>query len=136
MTTFEKAIDLYGIYLPKDILHQLAKKFCLNYDEEEYRLNSFNFNEDVALKMKGNLTYVSHFTGNAVTADDIRKNRRKFDDENFYFIPLTREPMLFKAAYTSMNDIIREINERTNNLLPIDFDYANNLCHFVGTVTK
>lgn len=136
MTKFEKVMDFYGIYLPKDILYQLAKKFCPNFSEEEYELNSLSFDEDIALKMKGNLTYLSHFTGNAVTADDIRKNRRKFDDDDFYFIPLTREPTLFKAAYPSMNDIIREINERTNNMIPMNFDYANNLCHFVGTVTK
>lgn len=130
----EGIIDLYAIYLPPETLRQLAEKLCPEFDEEDYEYDTFSFDEDVALRMNGNAIYLSHFTGDAMLAaeglDGIRKH---FDDESFYHIPLSRELSLFGAAYSSIEEVINEVKEKTNGLLPEDFDYRLNVCHFVGS---
>lgn len=130
----EGIVDLYAVYLPPETMRQLAVKLCPDFNENDYEYDTFSFDEDVALKMKGNAIYLSHFTGDAMlAAEGLSGIRRHFDDEAFYHIPLSRELTLFSAAYSSIEEVINEIKEKTDGLLPEDFDYRHNICHFVGS---
>ena len=136
MAMVENQIDLYGILVPEEVMKRLAEKLCDGYSEEAYAEDSFDFDEEVAAQSEGGIIRIGDFSGYASLISpekELAGLRQVYEDESFYHIPLQKAPSLFKAAYSSMEEVIAEVKESAKDLLPEDFDYTHNLCHFVGS---
>ena len=53
-------------------------------------------------------------------------------DDHFYFMDLLEKPSLFKKAYESFEDVIKECQQRLEGLLPPDFPYEDYLLEITG----
>lgn len=44
-------------------------------------------------------------------------------------LPLSKWPSLTEAVYSSVDEMVEELRENYKDILPKDFDYANNICY-------
>lgn len=83
------------------------------------------------------LEQVSSFTGDAVLVDIDSNydygNVVSFSDETIIYANVQKWSTLFKAAYSSMSEIVDEMKKNYGMYLPCDFDYKSNIRKIVGT---
>ena len=67
--------------------------------------------------------------------DENEFNESNMNDDSLLFIPLDNQPTLFKPAYNSPMDVIREIRQKLNSAINIgDQNIINNLYKIVGEI--
>lgn len=85
----------------------------------------------------GRCQYVSEFTGTAYRlnehGDPTWSEDYMFDDDQLYYVGLGKEPSLCRQAYSSVYEIVEELKNNLNDLLPDDFDIRSRLCFIAGT---
>lgn len=86
---------------------------------------------------EGRCQFICEFTGAAHCLDDYGHPSWKgdyiFEDDELYYVPLSRTPSLCCQAYSSVDEIVEETKFNLNDLLPEDFDIRNRLCLIEGT---
>ena len=85
----------------------------------------------------GRCKYVSGFIGTAYRlnehGDPTWSEDYMFDDDQLYYVGLGKEPALCRQAYSSVDEIVEELKNNLNDLLPDDFDIRSRLCFIAGT---
>lgn len=85
----------------------------------------------------GRCQYISEFTGAASCLDDRGEcawtDDWTFDNDQIFYFGLGKQPALCHKAYESVEDIVEELKNDLNDLLPADFDFRSRLCCIVGT---
>lgn len=129
------AVDDYGMHLTSEVLKAIASKKYGDYDEQSFERDYY----DIAQRLyeAGIIEYISDFTGEAYELDNNGNTKWEsseyYDYDVIYYIPLKKHSTLFKAAYNSMNEIVKELREQLQEYLPDDFFYEAYLAHIVGT---
>ena len=119
-------------------MKMLAKKHCSEFTEEDFEMDEFGFYEEVENVFRGNIDYISEFSGEAqyVSDDGVCDwgcDTIYFSGSYLYYVPINRRMTLFEAAYKDMDDMIADFKERIGEYMPEDFDYRNNIRFIVGT---
>lgn len=135
MSMRDYAVNDYGLLITADAMELLAKAICPGYTPAAYQKNSYDFQDTVAAKL--DLIYTGDFTGEAIyindNGDDEYSHALDFSNDSLYYITLNRYPSLFRQAYRDMNQVIQELKLRLGDYLPANFDFRNNIRHFIGT---
>ena len=133
MSMRDYAVHDYGLLMTKEMLKAVASKVIDGYSDEEYDNNEMDFNYE--LYELGIIETISEFTGEAmqinIDGSDNWSNSEYFNSECIYYIPTSKYPSIFAAAYKNMDEIANEFKEKLGEYLPDDFDYK--LYHIVGT---
>ena len=59
-----------------------------------------------------------------------KQNKRLYhSDCTGIVLPLSKWPSLTEAVYSSVDEMVEELRENYKEILPKDFDYANNICY-------
>lgn len=132
----ETEFSLYVLFLPNETMRYLAKKLCPEYSDTDYTEDPASFHEEVIEALDGKVECINRLSGYAyrhpANGDD-SVLRQSFDDEPVYYIPLEKGPTLFRPAYETLDEVISEIVGKIGDVLPLDFDYALNVCSLEGT---
>ena len=135
MSMRDYAVNDYGLVMTRDMLKTICSKHYREYTEEKYDDDEYSFND--ALYEEGIVEYISEFTGEAMAIDDSGNDdynsSEVYNDDTIYYVPTKNSGTLFKAAYTSMDELESEFKSKLNKYLPDDFDYRKHICHIVGT---
>lgn len=135
MSMRDYAVNDYGLVMTRDMLKIICSKYYREYTEDRYDKDEYSFND--ALYEEGVVEYISEFTGEAMAIDDngndIYSGSETYDADIIYYIPIKNYGTLFKAAYSSMDELESEFKSKLNKYLPDDFDYRKHICHIVGT---
>ena len=135
MSMRDYAVHDYGLLMTKEMLKAVASKVIDGYSDEEYDNNEMDFNYE--LYELGIIETISEFTGEAmqinIDGSDNWSNSEYFNSECIYYIPTSKYPSIFAAAYKNMDEIANEFKEKLGEYLPDDFDYKFYIRHIVGT---
>lgn len=135
MSMRDYAVDDYGLLMTKKMLKAVASKATEDYSDEEYDNYEMDFNYE--LYELGIIETISDFTGEAMKIDadgsDNWYNGECFNGECVYYVPVSKYPNIFTAAYKDMDEIANEFKEKLGKYLPNDFDYKLYIRHIVGT---
>lgn len=135
MSMRDYAVNDYGLLMTKEMLKAVASKVIENYSDEEYDNNEMDFN--YKLYEFGIIETISEFTGEAmkinIDGSDNWSNGECFNSECIYYIPASKYPSIFTAAYNNIDEMANEFKEKLGEYLPDDFDYKSYICHIVGT---
>lgn len=141
MSMRDYAVRDFGLVLDKDAMKCVAKKLymkdCETEDgfDEAFEDDPWGFCEGVESKF--NLSSCSNFTGEAKMIDDNGlddwRDSLFYSDDAIYYLPTKKCSTLFKAAYSSFDEIIAEFKKTIGEYLPEDFDYRNNFRMITGT---
>lgn len=121
-------IDDYGFVIIGEAFDEMNKRF-----DEARGVEVWDFLD----WLSDNACTSPDFEGSLFPIDDTNLNaicEECFADTLYYF-PLNNYPTLFTKAYNSMDDIINEIKEKADGLLPDDFPIENYIVHITGTYT-
>ncbi len=134
MSIREYGIDDYGLMLDDAAIEHIASKFCGDYSKEDYLRDKWDFID----ALSGDIFEMcSNFSGDAVIISDEGYcdwgNVVSYSDDCIFFVPLVHYPLLFSAAYKSIEDIVSEMKRKVGKYLPPDFNYRDNIRHIVGT---
>lgn len=132
----ETEISLYVLYLPGETMRHLAQKLCPEFSDTDYDVDTASFHEEIMKSLNGTVESVSRFSGYAYRHPSDGGEcvlRQSFEDEPVYYIPLDKGPTLFRPAYETLDEVISEIVGKIEDVLPLDFDYALNVCSLEGT---
>lgn len=132
----ETEISLYVLYLPNETMRYLTKKLCPDYTDNDYEEDPASFHEDVIKTLDGKVESVNRLSGYAYRHPANGEDcvlRQNFDDEPVYYIPLEKGPTLFRPAYETLDEVIAEVTGKIGDVLPLDFNYALNVCSLEGT---
>lgn len=127
------AVDEYGLLIDDAAIRYVARNLKKNNVEEP------DWDDIAAAEEELDCYYTSEFYGEAFAIrDDGRDDydsdtRLLFDGDVLYLIPLRRYPTLFSTAYNNMQEVIAEVRQGVERLLPQDFDYRNHLRHVIGS---
>ena len=135
MSRREYAVDNYGFVISDDLMRHLASKICKDFTEGDYNEDRYYFDE--AIESRLDVEYISMFDGEAMCIlddgwDDYGHSEY-YNDDTIHFIPLTKYPNLFSAAYTSMDEVVGEIRHSIGEYLPDNYNIREYICHIVGT---
>ncbi|MBP5462002.1 MAG: hypothetical protein J6Y20_07765 [Lachnospiraceae bacterium] len=137
MSIRDYGVNDYGLLLREDTMKRLASAICKDYTEEEYLEDPYSFNEVITDSIA---EYIFNFTGEAVKIRDNGEDdwmtpncSEYYDDDFLYYIPLSRYPSLFNAAYTGIGEVVEELKRTAGRYLPSDFDYRSDIRHIIGT---
>lgn len=124
----------YGLILDEEAIKHIAKRIFSDFSEDEDIFSCWGFE----LYSEGLCEYVANFTGEAQAVNEDGIVERGCDhiayyDEEIVYVPMDKYPFLFKKAYGSFTDIIKELKGKVGQYLPENFDYRNNIRHIVGT---
>lgn len=131
MSMRDYAVDDYGLLLTEETAKIIALKALDEIDEE-------NDGYGYELYDAGLCEYIGEFTGEAIYIedngeDDWRRSGEYYRGDRIYYVNVSEHPTLFKAAYSSINELIEEFKEKVGDYLPEDFDYRAHIRHIVGT---
>lgn len=82
------------------------------------------------------INHMSEFVGSATTLVPERAKRPldiSYSNDCIAYIPASRMPELFSAAYESLDELIDEFKEKIGAYLPDNFDWAGHICTIDGT---
>lgn len=104
----------------------------------KFRSDPEDYYEDVVEDVVDELGlyYISEFYGDAMMMDDkvdCFTSFENYEDDVIYYLPLKRRPSLFKTAYSSVEEIVKEIKDQIGKYLPDDFDYRTYICEIQGS---
>ena len=135
MSMRDYAVDDYGLLMTIEMMQMIASKVCEDYTDEDYRDDSWSFNEE--LYDKGIVEYINSFTGESTEINDDGTNNwgisEYYDDDVIWYAPTKNISTLFKVAYKDMDEMIEEFRKRLGEYLPGDFDYRKYIRHISGT---
>lgn len=124
----------YGLILDEKAIKHIAKRVFIDLSEDEDTFSCLGYE----LYSKGICEYVSNFTGEAqaINEDGVVEwgcDHVAYCDDEIVYVSMDKYPFLFKKAYGSFTDIIKELKGKVGQYLPENFDYRNNIRHIVGT---
>lgn len=128
-------MDYYAVYSPCGLVinDELAKlmleKKGIKFDPEE-DIREQLYDEFLLDDIPG-LYYISDFTGE-VTPLFASGDFETVGDSVFY-VECNTDPTLFKAAYASKEDLIKEFERKLKDYLPDGFDIESHLHIIIGT---
>ena len=131
----EYAINDYGFILDKEVIELIASKAFDDFSNDDNTLPDW-VDLGYELYEKGICEYVSEFTGELQELTDTGEwngNSKYCNCETIFYVPLSKYPALFKAAYKSMKEAVNELRSKLSNYLPATFDYRSRVCYIGGT---
>ena len=111
MGMYENGVNAYGMLLDKEAIALI----CNHVFQDDGDANGLDLYDE------GICESIAEFSGEFYPIGD-----------QIFYIQI-KEPSLFKKAYDSMEDIVRDLKERIGEYLPTDYDYESRIGHFVGT---
>lgn len=139
MSMRDYAFDDYGFLLTEETLKILASKIAIakgeEYSDELYENDPELYNDLVTDEL--DIEYNSEFTGEATlikeNGDEDWDDSVAFNNDILRYVRVDKYPNLFRAAYSSIDDVVEEFKAKLGEFLPDDFDYRANFRHIVGT---
>ena len=134
MAMKENSFQDFGFVINDETKNIIMRKFI---SEEDMELELWDEDEIIeSLKDELALSYETEFTGVLYPLKnngcvDYYKPDNYYNDEILY-LSLDKEPNLFQATYTNLEEIIKEIKGKISKYLPEDFNYANSIVMIVG----
>lgn len=127
--------------LAKDDSGEVPDELCkaLGFDSLDF-IVLYELASDYLGEFQEACIHYSEFEGSATLLTfpeekDAIPNEWDFSGSDLWYIPLQKEPSLFaKQVYASGDDIVQEMNERMQEILPENFDYRSALVSIVGTI--
>lgn len=124
MSMRDYAVDDYGIV----------------FSDKEFKFlsNKSDISETWEIADQLGLEIIGEFTGEAFIIDETGQNRYdlptlSYNSEEIIYAPLITNRTLFKAAYSSMEELIVSLKSIWGEYLPENYDYPNSIRHIVGT---
>lgn len=123
------AVEEHGFIFSDDMLDVVAKNI--------FGTDAPDYNDREAAAEELDLNHISSFTGEAIRvlddgSDDYSESENYNEDEIRY-ATFYKYSTLFKASYTSMDELVFELSERFGEYFPPDFNWMSHIKHIVGT---
>lgn len=119
--------NFYGFQLKPEEVERLIKN---DYPDEDDRPDIYDYPGERGFEL------VTEFVGEAFNIDDKGYDVTavdSFDDDSVYFIGLDC-PSFYAGAYKDEAAVIEYVKSMIGDVFGDDFDYAERIRHFVGTV--
>jgi len=135
------AFDDYGLVFNINHMNLLASAICNDFSQEKWD-NDRDYVYDCIDEVRSlfEIEYVPEFSGECFPLNDDGTNNYSnsdiityLDGDELWYMPSNRYPVLFKAAYNCMSDLVSEFKKCFVEYLPLDFDYRTNIKHIIGT---
>lgn len=135
MSMHDYAVDDYGLVFNGNHLEVLAAQLFDDYSAQDFDANMYDYIDSLVEKL--GIECISNFTGGAIPIEDDGTPKWSGADyycsDSIYYLSVSNHPTLFKAAYSSADDVIKEFKDKVGKYLPGNFPYRNCLRHIVGT---
>lgn len=128
MSVRENAEEAWGVIFTDKMMAEAIKHRKKKYTEDEYYLFANEIGLDELFSFSGQALPVGEDG-----ATDWSQESLYFNSEHIYYASLRNWSTLLKPAYSSMSEIVAEMKENFGKYLPINYDYAHSIKHFVGT---
>lgn len=121
----------------------LSAELCksLGFGEQDFMPTIYEYAKDGLEELKVSCVHNSEFEGSAATLifpeeKDVVPKEWEFDgSDDLWYIPLQKGPSLFaEQVYASGEEILQELKNQMNGILPEDFDYRSVLVSIEGSV--
>lgn len=135
MSIRDYAVDDYGLVFNSNHLKMLVTKLFADCTEQDFAEDMYGYLDELVDEL--GLEYISDFTGEAMYVNDDGTSRwddvNSYSSDSIYYLRLSNYSTLFKAAYSSVDDVINEFKTNIGKHLPDNFPYRACLRHIVGT---
>ena len=120
-----KTEKYWGLLVPNTAIDYIAKS-------NGYNPNDFSNTKDFLYeKEEINGVNFVFFSDTSTDFYDIEgkevKEPEDIDDDEFVIVELDRKPEIFSQAYKNVGEIVTELKNKLENILPPGFDYEKNL---------
>ena len=128
MGMYDNGVNAYGMLLDKEAIELICRRVFQD-DEDANGLDLYD---------EGICESIGEFSGEFYPIgkdglDDMWSDLcESYQGDQIFYVQI-KEPSLFKKAYDSIDDIVRDLKERVGEYLPTDYDYESKIGHFVGT---
>lgn len=130
-------VHAYAMILTKETMEMLAKAVYGKEEnfEENFADCPYNFYND--LEDTFCLSSISEFTGEACFLQSDGTSdysvTETFSGDTIYYCEFNNSPMLFDAAYESIDEIVEEMKDNFGEYLPDDFNYRSYFREIAGS---
>lgn len=128
------AVNTYGLYLDEEDIRTIYA----NYFEREIDEDTPVYDLIWELYEAGVIEHESNFTGEAVGLDDTGDPEwcdvlEYYSGDLLSYVQLAYQPSLLNRPYRDLDEVVAELRNAMDGLLPDDFDYRKQLCLIAGT---
>lgn len=139
MSTQNWGFSFYGLVFDEDELKGMCEKAFNDFNEHEFDDDPMGYAYRL-WEERGIIDVESEFSGDSSSllfSDESDQMYEMFSkayySEPLYYFMLRKQPNLFRAAYSSMDDVVDELKESLGKYLPENYDYKNKICHVSGS---
>ena len=133
----EYGVHAYAMILTKETMNMLAKAVYGKEEDFEENFKKCPLDFYQGLEEKFYLSSISEFTGEACFLQSDGSSdysvTETFSGDTIYYCEFNNGPLLFDAAYESIDEIVDEMRDRFGEYLPDDFNYRTYLREIIGS---